>query len=518
MKVRKIYLVLLSLSIVIFFYSKVIWISLEFDINNQSLIENFSPVHFTAPGNNFVGGIFWLPTKSLSGNIKITLDGQEKKCNKQVRGIYFNSQRGKRIWPLDEYTLELLQQTNTWYNQLEIEWWLYTSCTGDDYSIFGQINYDRSNGTTGAIIAWTNLDYQENDYGNNGNYTFANNLQYFDNKTPMGYIWDSYWWIGFIGGNLTGHEDLITYLNNGQTINDAFEQTDTGVTSTTGSRQFLSNISWNNASNIIRNLLVQWSVWLSQSMAIQDRTSLLGNPWEKTIIIGTENISNATLINQAKQNMEKLCKGKTRLNLSALPPPSNSNVLCFYNTQELEIDLLWDQTKYQNKTIIVKSGNIILSGSMENSFSGVDIFIDQWNLYIRNNPANLQSFDNQGYITMTGPINSGVLLRGTIIVNWLLIGWSRGNETWYNHKLYVQGKISSLNTPFAPTQARMDFVEDVLGTDIYSSRIWLQNVFIRTCLLGWIGTDGSFCADASRISSIPLVIVDGKYSSRLLDN
>jgi hypothetical protein len=90
------------------------------------------------------------------------------------------------------------------------------------------------------------------------------------------------------------------------------------------------------------------------------------------------------------------------------------------------------------------------------------------------------------------------------------------HESGYNHKLYIQGKISSLNTPFAPTQARKDFIADVLGTN-YDNRIGLQSVFVWTCLLNGIGTDGTACSDASEMSSIPLVIVDGKYSSRLLD-
>ncbi|MEI6672411.1 MAG: hypothetical protein WCL02_03500 [bacterium] len=41
----------------------------------------------------------------------------------------------------------------------------------------------------------------------------ANNFQYFDNKVTLGYIYDSNGGIGYVGGNLTGHEDLIKFLN-----------------------------------------------------------------------------------------------------------------------------------------------------------------------------------------------------------------------------------------------------------------------------------------------------------------
>ena len=73
-----------------------------------------------APGNNFVGGIFWMTSKSLTGDVKITLDGEERNCNKQVRGMYFNSLRGKRVRPLDESTRILLDASGTGYSSLVI--------------------------------------------------------------------------------------------------------------------------------------------------------------------------------------------------------------------------------------------------------------------------------------------------------------------------------------------------------------------------------------------------------------
>lgn len=156
-------------------------------------------MHFAAPGNNFVGGIFRLTTKSLTGNeiIMIAGDPTERNCNKQVRGMYFNSQRGKRVWPLDQYTLALLQQTSNTYDNLQMSGGLFTSCTGYDYSIYGQISYNQS-GTTSSIVAGTTLDYLRNDYGSGGNINFTDGLQYFNNKTPIGFIRDSFGGIGFV--------------------------------------------------------------------------------------------------------------------------------------------------------------------------------------------------------------------------------------------------------------------------------------------------------------------------------
>jgi hypothetical protein len=95
-------------------------ILLTFPNLNISLFEDkFSSVHFMAPGNNFVGNIFRLTNKSVSPTT-IQLDGDTKICSKQVRGLYFNSQRGKRLRPLDSDTLELLQQQDTSYDNLSI--------------------------------------------------------------------------------------------------------------------------------------------------------------------------------------------------------------------------------------------------------------------------------------------------------------------------------------------------------------------------------------------------------------
>ena len=128
-------------------------------------------------------------------------------------------------------------------------------------------------------------------------------------------------------------------------------------------------------------------------MTAQDRTSLLGNPQTKTVIISTDDINNSTLINQAKTNMEKLCKGKTRSTSTTLAA-SNDHVLCFANTN-LAIDLQADEQFYRDKTIVIKSGNILFSNSMESNDNGLDIFVDQGNIYLANNPSNMQSFDNQ---------------------------------------------------------------------------------------------------------------------------
>lgn len=94
-------------------------IVLTFPNVSQSFSSGFSLIQFAGPGNNFVGSAFRLATKSVSP-VTITFGVASKQCTKQLRGLYFNSQRGKRLWPLDQDTLALLKLQNPIYNSLEV--------------------------------------------------------------------------------------------------------------------------------------------------------------------------------------------------------------------------------------------------------------------------------------------------------------------------------------------------------------------------------------------------------------
>ncbi len=474
-------------------------------ISAQSLIEKFSNVNFVAPGNNFGWWIFWLATRSVPPTV-ITIagqPGQTKTCTKLVRGLYYNDQRGKRLRPLDIYTLTLLQEIDTGYHQLEVTWWLYTSCD-DPYSIFGSITYTINGTTPSYLIAGTKLDYNNNTLIS----AFADNFQYFNNTTPIGYLRDSYGGIGFVWGELTGHADLINFLNNNWMIDSGFVFSWTDITPNSGARQFQTTTG-NTAANTLWNLIVQWTLGLSNSLGNADRVALLGNPQEKTVIYNGNLINNATITNQAKINAEKLCKWKNRN-----PGSTSENVLCYSGIdQTIDLD---NETGYKNKTIIMENGNIIFTRSMKWTYGGLDIFVDKWSIYLDNNQPTMESFDMRGFPSTTQWINSWVLIKGNIIINGLLIWWSPGNETGFTHKLYIQGKFSSLNTPLVPAAGRVSLIDNLFGTNYYDPYINLQNIFLRECKLDGIGSDGSPCMIWSDVSRVPLVIVDGEYNSKLL--
>ena len=478
------------------------------NINIQSFGAKFSLVHFTAPGNNFVGSIFRLPTKSTTWTT-IILSGDTKICTKQIRWLYFNSQRGKRIRPLDEETRQLLIQQNSTYTNLTIEWWLYTSCKETSpYSIFWSIKYTRWEKDS-YIVAGTKFNYQENKIST----FFAKSFQYFDNKVPIWYIYDSNGGIWFVWWNLSGHEALINFLNNGWSINSWFMYSWNTIISNTGSRT-ISIESWSNAMETMRNLIIQWSVGLSKSMNEAERLSLLGNFQNKTVIYNGSDINSSTLINFAKQKAQRLCQGKT-LYTDTILNSNTENILCIQN-HDLIIHLN-DRSTYENKTIIVKSGNVILQDSMESSSPSIDLFVDKGMLYLPQNPFSQQSFNNQWFPDTTNGINSWLYLKGNFIINGLIIGWTPGSETWFNHKVHLQGKITLLNTPIVASTGKIAQIENIFWwSTTYDNFINLQKVFIRTCGLNGISSDWSLCSTGGIISTTPLVILNGNYSSNLL--
>jgi len=472
------------------------------DLNLQSFQDKFSLVHFMAPGNNFWWSIFWLASKSVWPTT-ITLNSDSKTCTKLVRGLYFNSQRGKRLRPLDSDTLNLLKQQSSSYDNLQMTWGLYTTC-GSGYGIFGYIEYTRW-GVVSRIAAGTKLDYNNNKIID----SMANSFQYFDNKFPLGYIYDSNGGIGYVGGNLTGHQDLINFLNGWWTINSWFEYSWDTIISHNPARTTTIE-SWNNAMQTMRNLIIQWSVGLSKIMDEKERTSFLGNFSEKTVIYNGSDINSSTLINFAKQKAQEMCQGQ-ELYTNTLLGSSQENIICSQD-HDLTINLN-DTPTYENKTIIVKSGNVLLKNGMEENFPPLNLFIDKWLLYLPE-PIVQQEFDEQGF-----PVSSWVIawlyLKGNFIINGLIVWGTPWFETWFNHKLHIQGKITTLNTPVQPNPGRITQIETMFGWPTYDNFINLQNVFVRTCRFIWSSSDGTSCNTGNIISATPLVILNGNYPSNL---
>lgn len=476
------------------------------DLNMPALKDKFSSVHFMAPGNDFVGSIFRLGNKSINPITITPAIGDSRICTKQIKGLYFNSQRGKRLRPLDIDTLMLLQQQDDSYYDLALSWWLFTTCdSGSNYGIFWKIDYMRWEIPT-HIVAGTKLQYHNNKITSQ----LADSFQYFDNKVPIGYIYDSYGGIGYVGGSLNGHENLIHYLNEWWSIQSGFVYSWNTIISNNISKRTTTIETGNAGMETMRNLIIEGSVGLSKSLDDKERLSFLGNLSEKTVIYNGSDINSATVINFAKQKAQSLCQGQEVYSDNTLLPHSEK-IICVEN-HNLTINLV-NTTYYANKTIVVKSGNIILEGGMEKNSPALDIFIDKGSLYLPDT-ITAETFNEKWFPGLPWT-SSWLYLKGNFIINGLLIAGTPGYETSFNHKLHLQWKIIMLNTPTLATAQRREQIEWTLLGD-YEDFISLQNIFTRTCGLWGIGSDGVSCENKNIISTIPLIILNGNYSSRLL--
>lgn len=484
-------------------------------LNQTSLLSRFSEIHFSSPGNSFWWGVFWLPIKSLTTSETITAWGVTKTCSKQLRWIYYNAARGWRLWPLDEETLNLLSSTWwQWYDNLNITWWLYTACGGwaDQYSIFGLIKYSWWS-TISYIIAGTKLDYQNNNYS----WEFANTFEYFNNVTPLGYIWDSVWGIWFVWWAITWSENLLDYLNTTWSIGNSFLTT--GWIVDTSSWGWSVDFTWDSqAQDTMWNILIQGNVILSKAIDVYEKRALLGNLEKRTILINSD-INSATVINLAKKNAETLCRWKTYFigwSTTAYLPNNQEKVLCYKDTENLEINLA--DNLHKDKTIIVKNWNITLVNTMTKDSPALDVFVDWGNLYIKNPVATKINFNQDWYPSETSVTNSGIFIKGNFIINGLLIGKKNDSTIWeIENKVHLLWKLAFLNTPTTPSQWRITQVNNTLWTTEFEDRISLENVFAWYCDLNWTSSDWTNCWWSTSSATVtPFVVLNATYPSNII--
>jgi len=130
----------------------------------------YSNTYFRFWGNNFVGIIFWQTGTTLSTWEVITINGwaQAIRCTEKLRGIYYNNQRGRRIWPLDTGNLAILSGQGSGYGSMTMTNGLFTNCTWVSWwyvpltnEVYGQIDH-----TFGLqdyrMIAWVNYNFTGN--------------------------------------------------------------------------------------------------------------------------------------------------------------------------------------------------------------------------------------------------------------------------------------------------------------------------------------------------------------------
>jgi len=141
------------------------------------------------------GGIFlWKDIQTLSVPEIIELNWIQETCIQQVRWLYYNSQRGLRIRPLDIWSLGVLTWKDSSYDFLQMTWGLFIWCSGDYEHVYWDITYDRS-GTEFDLIAGVEYNFTGNTYFN----TYSGSLLFTGGKA-LWYIYDGQGGIWTVNG------------------------------------------------------------------------------------------------------------------------------------------------------------------------------------------------------------------------------------------------------------------------------------------------------------------------------
>ncbi|MDR2191043.1 MAG: hypothetical protein LBP53_07995 [Candidatus Peribacteria bacterium] len=105
--------------------------------------------------------------------------------------MYYNSQRGERLWPLDKITSDDLGFTS---DGLLMSGGLFTSCsgavaglTGDAYGIYGRLSHTFN---TQNYILLAGMQYSTKTNTVKPTSSLASTFQRFDNKYPVGLVYD----------------------------------------------------------------------------------------------------------------------------------------------------------------------------------------------------------------------------------------------------------------------------------------------------------------------------------------
>ena len=463
-------------------------------IKDQTLANKFSTVHFNVWGNDFGGGFFWTEAKALATPQEVTANDERLLCSAQIRGFYYNSQRGERLWPLDTDSQGDLARIQSSYtpSQLTINWGFYTNCqkkqagklvpeNGDErtnslYGIYGRITHTYK-GREYSIYAGLLNNLQQNELPTA---ELRCNFQRIDNQYPFGYIYDKAGGIALVGAYVKSenlaqvnafHESFIEKLSKTKCVNDFYSlredpnnpektipKTDDPILWPKDNTLIFGN---GNALETMMNLGIRGIVGLSSQVLGQK--GIEGNTKQTSLLVSTtENISN--IINIANKRAESLCRNRW----GNLNP--NGDVICAKNGG------LIDPQEYAGKTIIIQQGDLTLKNYMETTNQPITILLMTWDIKLPNTEAN-QRFLGNGYPNKNGIIKAN-FLKGNFIINGLIQGDSNSNNE-IQRKLIVHWKIASFNTLNTPTNEAHTNITKI-GINL-NKKIRLSEIFTWKC-------------------------------------
>ena len=472
-------------------------------IKDQTLANKFSTVHFNVWGNDFGGGFFWTEAKALATPQEVSANGERLLCSAQIRGFYYNSQRGERLWPLDTDSQKDLAriQSSYWDTQLTINWGFYTNCqkeqdgklipenedgrTNSLYGIYGRITHTYKRREY-SIYAGLLNDITKNELPNA---KLRCNFQRIDNQYPFGYIYDKAGGIALVGAyvkseNLRNvqqfNETFTKKLDQSKCVNDYYSMQEVKKENNqiVTEPRIIKDNNWKskdseldeqdnnlifsngNALETMMNLGIRGIVGLSSQVQTSDQKGIENNTQKTSLLVSTtENISN--IINIANKRAESLCRNRW----GSLTP--NGDIICAKNGGEI------DPRSYAGKTIVIKEGNLTLTKYMETTSQPITILLIHGDLKLPNLDAS-ERFLGNGYPDRDGIIKAN-FLKGNFIINGLI----QNQGTEITNKLIVHGKIASFNTLQEPNvQTKVKLRE--IGIDT-NKKIWLSEIFTWKC-------------------------------------
>ena len=526
---------------------------LTFELKGKYLAQYFSAVHYSLWGNDIGGGFFWREVEDLETPVTISANGTGNvECYGKVKGFYYSSQRGERLWPLDEESKSQLENLNTNYGDLAMKWWRYTRCQGNENNIYGKITHTYKDKSY-DLIAGVSYNVAENKVTTPP--ALRCNFQRLNNAIPFGYIYDSAGGIGLLGASIKSnvmkratkwdadayrdihlfHKGYLGQLENWKCVSDIFDHDGQNPRYNDGSipdynsdkLDRLLDFGFGSAQTTLFKLGIRGIIWLSSELSNNSRGSIEGNQAGTSLLLNTDN-SIAGVINLARQRAEELCRNKWQAvpgGYQQLHP--NMSVLCYDwtinpNSRLLHIDH-YDFGKNGKKIdlIVAKNADVWLNHYQwwqESTAATANIFVDKWDLFLTDSTPlpELTTFRENGYrknkLETSEPWDSrGNFLKGNFIVNGLILGIKSDASqfTPIKNKLVIHGKVASYNTYTTPDDNKKQVIKGILESDgrgnIQEERlkfIGLDQVFKWSCNSATgTGSDGTPCIGTDKGSS-----------------
>ena len=520
---------------------------LTFELKGKYLAQYFSAVHYSLWGNDIGGGFFWREVEDLETPVTISANGTGNvECYGRVKGFYYSSQRGERLWPLDQESKEQLKQLNPTYADLAMQWGRYTRCQGNENNIYGKITHTYKDKSY-DLIAGVSYNVAENKVTTPP--ALRCNFQRLNNAIPFGYIYDSAGGIGILGASIKSsvmkratkwdadayrdihsfHRAYLGQLENWKCVSDIFDHDGQNPRYNDGSipnyssdkLDSLLDFGFGSAQTTLFKLGIRGIIWLSSELSNNSRGSIEGNQAGTSLLLNTDN-SIAGIVNLARQRAEELCRNKWQ----PVPPAADQDlsskagqVLCYDGNRDRNFRILRVKGYDKVAALIVKNADVFLPNYQEtqNNAAITNLFIDKGDLFLLDearDKTHLQKFDQNGYQTQdtSNPwISYGNFLRGNFIVNGLIIGMKSDASqfTPIKNKLVIHGKVASYNTYTTPDDNKKQVIKGILDSDgrgnLQEERlkfIGLDQVFKWSCNSATgTGSDGTLCIGTDKGSS-----------------